>query len=81
MAAQEDVMSSYSKFGIDTSMHRKDIASLLVWRVGAEFYWLLPANGSEIKKIHIITFVRLGLKILCVESHGNQTICMTLKAF
>jgi len=48
MAAQEGVMSPYTKFGIDTSMHRKDMASLPVWRVGAEFDWLLQANGSKI---------------------------------
>jgi len=50
MAAQEGVMSPYTKFGIDISMHRRDMASLPVWHVGAEFDWLLRANGSEIKK-------------------------------
>ena len=37
MAAQEGVMRPYSKFRIDISMHRKDMASLPVWRVGAKF--------------------------------------------
>ena len=50
MAAQEGILSPYTKFGIDTSMHRRDMASLPVWRVGAEFDWLLRANGSEFKK-------------------------------
>jgi len=50
MAAQEGIMSPSTKFGIDTSMHRRDMASLPVWCVGAEFNWLLQANGSEFKK-------------------------------
>jgi len=37
MAAQEGVMCPDTKFGIDTSMHRRDMASLPVWRVGAKF--------------------------------------------
>jgi len=65
----------------DTSMHRRDMASLPVWRVGAEFDWLLRANGSKIIKNNLITFVRLGLKILCVKSRGNQTIWVTCNAF
>ena len=50
IAAQEGVMSPYTKFGIDTLMHHRDMASPPVWCVGAEFDWLLRANGSEIKK-------------------------------
>ena len=50
MAAQEGIMSPYTKFGINTSMRDRDMASLPVWCVGAEFDWLLPANGSKIKK-------------------------------
>ena len=78
MADQEGIMSPSTNFGIDTSMHHRDMASLPVWRVGAEFDWLLQANGSEIKKY---TFMRLGLQILCVKSCGNQTICVTCNAF
>ena len=33
-------------------MHHRDMASLPVWSVGAEFDWLLQANGSEIKNTH-----------------------------
>jgi len=76
MVGQEGVMSPYTKFGIDTSMHHRDMASLPVWHVSAEFDWLLQANRSEIKKF-TITFMRLGLKILCVKSCGNQTIWVT----
>ena len=50
MAAQEGIMSPYTKFSIDKSMHHRDMASLPVWCVGAEFDWLLQANESEIKK-------------------------------
>ena len=50
MAAQEGIMSPYTKFGIDISMDQRDMASLPVWRVGAEFDWLLQVDGSEIQK-------------------------------
>jgi len=49
MAAHEGVMSPYTKFGINTSMHRRYMASHAVWCVGAEFDWLLWANGNKIK--------------------------------
>jgi len=50
MAAQEGIMSPYTKFGIDTSRHHRDMASLTVWSFDAEFDRLLQVNGSEIKK-------------------------------
>ena len=46
MAAQEGIMSLYTEFGIDTSMHHRDMTSLPVWQVGAYFDWLLRANGN-----------------------------------
>ena len=76
MAAQDGIMSPYTKFGIDISMAQRDIASLPVWCVGAEFDWLLWADGSKFKSTHD-TFNELGLKILCVKSRGNQTIWVT----
>ena len=76
MAPQKGIVSPYTKFGIDTSMHRRDMASHPVWRVGVEFDWLLRANGSEIKK-YTIPFIRLGLQIICVKSRGNKTISLT----
>ena len=50
MAAQEGAMSPFTKFGIDTSMHRRDMDLLPVWRVGAGFDWVLRAIRNEIKK-------------------------------
>ena len=81
MAAQEGVMSPYNKFGIDTSMHHRDMASPPVWRRHHQVWLAATGKRKHNKKIHTIIFVWLGLKIQCVKSRGNQTICVTWNAF
>ena len=71
----------YPKFGDDWTLHWGDMTSLPVWRLRRQFQLAVIDKRSCKSKIHLITFVRLGLKIICANFGEDWTKFVTCEKF